>query len=97
MQKKVDQTQFLNLVFKFRKRGRSIVDYTRERDQLNAECPEKFCDVLDHQFITRLDNKRKIDFVQVYLGADKTKVTYTEAKQAVNKAYQRFGEPCPLD
>lgn len=59
--------------------------------------PEKFCEVLGHQFIAELDDKGKIDLVQVYLEADKTKVTYTEAKQAVSKAYRRFSEPSPLD
>lgn len=78
--KKVDPTRFLNLVFNFRQRGRSIVEYTREEDQLNAECPEKFCDVLGHQFIAGLDDKRKVDLVQVYLGPSKTAVTYAEAK-----------------
>ena len=95
--KEVDQTRFLNLVFNFRQRGRSIVEYTREGDHLNAECPEKFRDVLGHQFIAGLDDKGKVDLVQVYLGADKTTVTYAEVKQAVGKAYQRFGEPSPLD
>lgn len=67
------------------------MEYTREGDRLNAECPEKFRDVLGHQFIAGLDDKGKVDLVQVYLGADKTTVTYTDAKQAVGKAYQRFG------
>ena len=92
-----DQTRFLNLVVNFRQRGRSIIEYTREGDQLNAECPEKFCDVLGHQFIAGLDDQRKVDLVLVYLGADKSTVTYAKAKQAVSKAYQRFGEPSPLD
>lgn len=35
--------------------------------------------------------------VQVYLGADKSTVTYAEAKQAVSKAYQWFDELSPLD
>lgn len=46
--KELNQTHFLNLLFNFRQRGRSIVEYTREGDQLNAERPEKFCDVLGH-------------------------------------------------
>ncbi len=95
--KEVDRTRFLNLVVNFRQRCRSIVEYTREREKLNAECPEKFRDVLGHQFIVGLDGKRKVDLVQIYLGADKTTVTYDEAKQTVRKAYQRFGEPNPLD
>lgn len=55
-----------------------------------------FVDVLGHQFIAGLDDKRKVDLVQVYLGAGKSTVTYAEAKQAVSKAYPRFGEPSPL-
>lgn len=35
--------------------------------------------------------------VQVYLVADKTTVTYAEAKQAVSRAYQWFSEPSLLD
>ena len=55
-----------------------MVEYTREGDHFNAEYPEKFRDVLGHQFIAGLDDKGKVDLVQVYLGADKTTVTYTE-------------------
>lgn len=95
--KEVGQTWLLNLVLNFKQRGRSIVNYTREGDQINAKCPEKFRDVLGHQFIAGLDDKGKLDLVQVYLGADKSTVTYTEAKQAVSRAYQRFGKPSPLD
>ena len=95
--KEVNQTRFLNLVFNFRQRGRSIVEYTKERDKLNAEYPEKFRDVLSHQFIAGLDDRGKVDLVQVYLGANKSTVSYEEAKSAVEKAYQRFGEPSPFD
>lgn len=57
------------------------------------KCPEKFEDMLDHQFIARLDDKRKINLVQIYLGASKLTVKYTDAKQAFEKAYQQFGMP----
>lgn len=97
IRKEVNQTRFLNLVFNFRQRGRTIVEYTREGDQLIAECPEKFRDVLGHQFIAGLDDKGKADLVQVYLGANKSTVSYADAKQAVEKAHQRFGEPSPFD
>ena len=43
------------------------MEYTRQRDKLNAECPEKLQDVLGHQFIAGLDDKEKVDLVQVYL------------------------------
>ncbi len=69
--KEVDQTRFLNLVFNLRQRGRSIVQYTRKGDQLNAKCLEKFYNVLSHQFIAGLDERGKVDLVQVYLGAKK--------------------------
>lgn len=95
--KEVDQTWFLNLVLNLKQQGRSIVEYTREGDQLHAECPEKFQDVLGHQFIEGLNNKGKVDLVRVYLGADKSTVTYTKAKKVISKAYTRFGEPSPLD
>ena len=36
-------------------------------------------------------------FKYVYLGANKSTVSYADAKQAVEKAYQRFGEPSPFD
>ena len=97
VQKGFDQTRFLNLVVNFRQKGRSIVEYTREGDKLNAECPEKFRDVSGHQFIAGLDDKRKVDLVQVYLGAQRSAVSYMDARQAVEKAYQRFGEPSPFD
>ena len=73
------------------------MEYTRKRDKLNAEFPEKFRDVLGHQFIAGLDDKGKIDLVQVYLGANKLTVSYVDARQAVEKAYQRFGEPGLFD
>lgn len=93
----MDQTWLLSLVFNLKQRGRSIVDYTREGDQLNAKCPKKFRNILGHQFIAGLDDKGKVDLVQIYLEADKSTVTYTEAKQTVSKAYTQFGEPSPLD
>ena len=95
--RKVDQTRFLNLVASFSKKGRSIMEYTRERDKLNAECPEKLQDVLGHQFIAGLDDKEKVDLVQVYLGANKSAIRYADARQAVENADQQFGEPSPLD
>lgn len=78
--KEVDQIRFLDLVLNLRQRGRSIVEYTREGNQLNGECPEKFRDVLGHQFIAGLDDKGKVDLVQVYLGAHKSTVSYADAK-----------------
>lgn len=88
--KEVGQTWFLNLVLNFKQRGRSIVNYIREGDQLNAKCPGKFPGVLGHQLLAGLDDKGKVGLIQVYLGADKS-------KEAVDKAYQQFGEPSPLD
>ena len=44
-----------------------------------------------------LDNKKKVNLVQVYLGAGKLIVSYTEVKQAVEKAYQCFEEPSFFD
>lgn len=67
VQKEVYQTRFFNLVFNFKQKGRTIVEYTREGHQLNAACPEKFQDVLGHQFIAGLDGKRKVDLVQIYI------------------------------
>ena len=52
---------------------------------------------MGYQFIARLDDKEKVDLVQVYLGPNKSTVTYTKAKQAVSKVYTWFGEPNPLD
>lgn len=95
--KEVDQTRFLTLVLNLRQRGRSSVEYTREGDRLNAKCPEKFRDVLGHQYLAGLDDKRKVDLVQVYLGANKSTVNYADARQAAEKAYQRFEEPSPFD
>lgn len=37
-------------------------------------------DILGHQFIASLDDKRKLNLVQVYLEANKNIVTYTKAK-----------------
>ena len=95
--KEVDQTRFLNLVFNFRQEGRSIVEYIKKGYQLNAECSEKFRDVLGHQFIAGLDDRGKVDLVLVYSGANKSTVSYEEAKSAVKKAYQRLGKPSPFD
>lgn len=59
----MDYNCFLNLIFNFKQRGQSDVEYTREGDRLNAEYPKKFQDVLGHQFIAGLKNKGKIDLV----------------------------------
>ncbi len=69
--KKVDQTLLLHLVFNFRQLGRCILEYSRKGEQLNAECPKKFRDILGHEFITGLDDRGKVDLVQVYLGVKK--------------------------
>ena len=94
VRKGFDQTRFLNLVVNFRQRGRNIDDYTREEDRLNAQ---KFRNVLGHQFIAGSDDKEQVDLVQVYLGANKSTVSYANARKAVEKAYWRFGEPSPFD
>lgn len=78
--KEVDQTWFFNQALNFKQRGRKIVDYTRQEDHLHARYLEKFRDILRHQFIVDLDDKEKVDLVQVYLGANKSTVIYTEAK-----------------
>ena len=52
-----------------------------------------FKNILGDQFTARLDDKGKVDLVQVCLGAKKTTVSYTDTKQAIEKVYQRFGEP----
>lgn len=84
-------------MFNFRQKRRNIVKYTKKRNHLNAECPEKFRNVLGHQFIARLDDKKKIDLIQVYLGTNKSTVSYTDAKLVVEKAYQQFGKPASFD
>ncbi len=77
--------RFLNLVFNLRQQGRSNVEYTREGDQLNAECPEKFRDVLGHQFIAGLDDRGKVDLVQVYLGAKNQQLATRKENQLSKK------------
>lgn len=75
------------MVFNFKQKRQNIVKYTKERDQLNAKYSEKSRDILDHQFITKLDDKGKIDLVQVYLGTNKPTISYADAKQVVEKVY----------
>lgn len=53
--------------------------------------------MLGHQFIAGLDDKRKVDLVQLYLVANKSTVSYIDARKAVEKAYRRFAEPSPFD
>lgn len=62
----------------------------RKRDQLNTECPENFCNILNHPFIVELNDKKKVNLVQVYLGVQKSFISYIYVKKAVEKAYQRF-------
>lgn len=50
-------------------------------------CLKRFEDILGYQFITKLDNKRKIHLIQIYLGAGKLTVKYTDIKKAVQKRY----------
>ena len=44
-----------------------------------------------------LDNKRKVNLVKIYLGANKSIIIFTEAKQAVSKVYIWFGKPSLLN
>ncbi len=57
VQKEIDHTRLLNLIFNFKQTRRSIVEYTGEGDQLNVECPKIFQDMLGYQFIAGLDDK----------------------------------------
>lgn len=43
--------------------------------------------MVGHQFITKLDNKKKIDLIQIYLGAGKLTVKYTDTKPDIEKIY----------
>lgn len=52
--------------------------------------------VCGHHVISRLDDKRKVGLVQVYLGADKNTVAYIYAKQAVGKVYNDLKNLAPL-
>lgn len=49
------------------------------------EYPEVFQDISSYQFIIELDDKEKIDLVQVYLGADKSTVKYTKIKKLLKE------------
>ncbi len=44
-----------------------------------------------------MDEKEKIDLVQIYLGANKSTISYEDAKRAVKKAYQQFRKPGLID
>lgn len=46
--------------------------------------------MLNYQFIVKLDNKKKIDLIQIYLEARKLIVKYTNIKQTIKKVYQHF-------
>lgn len=48
--------------------------------------------MLGYQFIVKLNNKKKIDLIQIYLGARKLIVKYTDTKQTIKKVYQHFKE-----
>lgn len=52
---------FLNLVLNLKQQSQNTIDYIRKGDQLYAKCPKKFEDILEHQFIARLDDKGKVD------------------------------------
>lgn len=42
VQKEMAHTRFFNLIFNFKQRGQSIIEYIKEEDQLNVEFPIKF-------------------------------------------------------
>lgn len=90
--KNTDPNQFFNILYNLKQRGRNIVEYIEEGDQLSSECPEKFRDSLGISFIAGLDEGRKINLAQLYLR-NKTNVSYAEAKDAVVKAHRRFARP----
>ena len=54
--------------------------YIKIKDQLNAKCLEKFQDVLGYKFITGLNNKRKVNFIQIYLRANKFIISFVNKK-----------------
>lgn len=60
--------RFLTLVFNFRQRERSIVEYTREGDQPNAEYSENFRDVPGYQFIAGLNDNCVSSILSFLLG-----------------------------
>lgn len=49
--------------------------------------------MLGYQFIAKLNNKQKINLIQVYLGVDKSTIKYMDAKQAIKKVYQYVKKP----
>lgn len=51
---------------------------------------------LPHQFVARLDNKSKIDIVQLYLHG-KEPITFSEAKEAIMKSYWQIKQPSPFN
>ena len=64
--------------YNLRQRGRNIVTYLDKSGNLYRLCPPSLRPFLGNHFVARLDNKAKIDMVQLYLNG-KMSVTFPEA------------------
>ena len=81
-----DLNCYFNLVYNLKQRGRNIVTYIDKTEKLYKACPANLMFFLSHQFVARLDNKSKIDMVQLYLNG-KEPITFSETKEAIMKSY----------
>lgn len=90
-----DPNHYFNLVYNLKQRGRSIVAYVEEAEKLYKACPANLIPFLPHRFIAGLDDKSKIDIVQLYLNG-REPITFPEAKDAVVRSYRRIGRPSPF-
>lgn len=93
---KQDLNCYFNLVYNLKQRGRNIVTYIDKAKKLYKACSANLMSFLPHQFIAGLDNKFKINMVQLYLNG-KEPIIFSEAKKAVVKSYRQIGRPSPFD
>ena len=93
---KRDPNQYFNLVYNLKQRGRNIVTYVDKAEKLYKAYPANLMAFLPYQFVAGLDNKSKINMVQLYLNGKKP-ITFPKTKEAVMKSYQQIRQPSLFD
>ena len=88
--------KYFNLLYNLKQGRKPIAQYVAEAEDLYRKCPEPLRDFMGSQFMAGLADEGKLDMVQLYLLND-PKITFSNAKAAVIKAYSRIGRASPFD
>ena len=70
--------------------------YLQECEKLSRVTPSALASTMNNRMIAGLEDKTRVDFVQVYL-ANITRPTFEQVREAIKKAHTRIGEPNPFE